>query len=77
MGLGGLQELVMDRAAWCAVVHEVAKSPTCCQGESGMNRWRTEDFPVRETVLYDSIMVDICYCTCDQTHRMFNTKSET
>ena len=26
MGLGGLQELVMDREAWHAVVHEVAKS---------------------------------------------------
>ena len=25
MGLGGLQELVMDREAWHAVVHEVAK----------------------------------------------------
>ena len=28
MGLGGLRELVMDREAWRAAVHEVAKSRT-------------------------------------------------
>ena len=28
MGLGGLQELVMDREAWHAVVHGAAKSRT-------------------------------------------------
>ena len=28
MGLGELQELVIDREAWCAVIHGVAKSQT-------------------------------------------------
>ena len=32
VGLGGLQELVMDREASCAVVHGVTKSRTRLRG---------------------------------------------
>ena len=28
MGLGRLREMVMDREAWCAVIHSTAKSWT-------------------------------------------------
>ena len=28
VGLGGLQQLVMDREAWCAAVHGIVKSQT-------------------------------------------------
>ena len=33
MGLGRLSELVMDRKAWCAVIHGVTKSQTQLRAE--------------------------------------------
>ena len=38
LGLGGLQELVMDREAWRAVVHRVAKSRTWLSDWTELNR---------------------------------------
>ena len=37
MGLGRLQQLVIDREAWCAVIHGVTKSQT--QLSNWMNEW--------------------------------------
>ena len=39
MGLGVLQELVIDREAWCAVVHGVSKSWTQLSNQTEMNKY--------------------------------------
>ena len=52
MGLGGLQEMVMDRKAWHAAVHGLAKSQTWLSDETDKLNWYidsdfTADFNIR------------------------------
>ena len=44
MGLGGLQELVMDREAWCAAFHGVTKRWTQWSNRTELNNIYKEDF---------------------------------
>ena len=37
VSLSEFWELVMDREAWCAVIHEVAKSRTCLSNGTELN----------------------------------------
>ena len=54
MGLGGLRKLVMDREAWCAVVHGIAKSWT-----------RLSMYTVFISTFQFSSVAQLCLTLCD------------
>ena len=49
MNLGKLQELVMDREVWCAVIHGVAKSQTWLRDWAALNWSRKEAYDSTKT----------------------------
>ena len=46
-------------------------------GQKGMNRWTTRDFWGCETILYDTVMMDIGHDSFVKTHRTAEIKEGT
>ena len=63
MGLGRLQELVMDREAWHAEVHGVAKSWTRLRNWTELN-WTEANAQIHCVFHHISPTFASCYCLC-------------
>ena len=64
MGLGGLRELVMDREAWHAVIHGVAKNQT------RLRDWTEDSIIYQNVCLQAHIIVADLYCRKNKSSKL-------
>ena len=83
MSLGGLRELVMDREAWCAVIHGVTKSRTRLSDWTELNRrksiknsniWRLNNTLLNNQQITEEIKKEIKICI--ETNENENTATQ-
>ena len=46
------------------------------KGKGGIIRWSTEDVEGSETILHETVIVNICHYTFVKTHKIYSNKSE-
>ena len=65
MGLGELQELVMDREAWHAVVHGVAKNQTRLSDWTELNWTEITKYILKFSQSEKVKVIQLCLTVCD------------